>query len=77
VTNETSPDFVALPIGTDVASIEIILLRLESDGIRVSVEPDLSSLSGVDEEGFRLLVRPEDVEAVAPVLEAAGIDIPR
>jgi len=75
VTDETHPDLVALPVGTDVATIEIILLRLESDGFPVSVEPDLSSLSALDEEGFRLLVQEEDVEAVRPVLRAAGIDI--
>jgi hypothetical protein len=77
VTNTNPDDLVALPLGTDVGSIEIILARLESDGIPVSVEPDLSSLSGVDEEGFRLLVHPDDVEAVTPVLRAAGIDIAR
>ena len=73
--DEPSPEVVALPIGVDVGTIEIILARLQSDGIPVTVEPDLSSLSAVDEEGFRLLVRAEDVEAVAPVLEAAGIDV--
>jgi hypothetical protein len=75
VTNATPDDLVALPIGTDVGSIEIILARLESDGIPATVQPDLSSLSAVDEEGFRLLVHPDDVEAVTPVLEAAGIDV--
>jgi hypothetical protein len=74
--SEPSPsDIVELPLGVDVGSIEIILLRLESDGIPVTVEPDLSSLSGVDEEGFRLMARAEDVPAILPVLEAAGIDI--
>jgi hypothetical protein len=77
VTNANPDDVVALPLGTDVGSIEIILARLESDGIPVTVEPDLSSLSGVDEEGFRLLVRTDDVEAVTPVLRAAGIDVAR
>ena len=47
-----------------------------ADGIPVTVEPDLSSLSAVDEEGFRLMVRAEDVPAVVPVLQAAGIDTP-
>jgi len=41
------------------------------------VEPDLSSLSAVDEEGFRLMVRAEDVAAVVPVLDAADIDTAR
>ena len=77
MTNANPDDVVALPLGTDVGSIEIILARLESDGIPVTVEPDLSSLSGVDEEGFRLLVRTDDVEAVTPVLRAAGIDVAR
>ena len=40
----------------------------------MTVEPDLSSLSAVDEEGFRLMVRAEDVPAVIPVLQAADID---
>ena len=76
MTNETNPDdVVELPIGTDVGAIEIILARLRSDGIEVTVEPDLSSLSAVDEEGFRLMVRREDVPAVAPVLQAAGIAV--
>jgi hypothetical protein len=74
VSDESPSDLVELPVGTDVGTIEVILARLESDGIPASVEPDLSSLSAVDEEGFRLLVRAEDVPAVMPVLRAAGID---
>jgi hypothetical protein len=74
VSDESPSDLVELPVGTDVGTIEVILARLESDGIPASVEPDLSSLSAVDEEGFRLLVRAEDVPAVMPVLQAAGID---
>jgi hypothetical protein len=74
MSDESVPDLVKLPVGTDVGTIEIILARLHSDGIPVSVEPDLSSLSAVDEEGFRLMVRAEDVEAVMPVLQAADID---
>jgi hypothetical protein len=75
VTNQTPPDVVELPVGTDVGTIEVILARLQSDGIPVDVVPDLSSLSAVDEEGFRLVVRSDDVAAVAPVLRAAGIDV--
>jgi hypothetical protein len=75
VSNESIPDVVELPVGTDVGTIEVILARLQSDGIPVTVEPDLSSLSAVDEEGFRLVVRTDDVVAVVPVLQAAGIDI--
>jgi hypothetical protein len=75
VSDESLPDLVELPVGTDVGTIEIILARLQSDGIPASVEPDLSSLSAVDEEGFRLMVRSEDVPAVVPVLQVAGIDI--
>ena len=74
MSDESPSDLVELPVGTDVGTIEVILARLESDGIPASVEPDLSSLSAVDEEGFRLLVRAEDVPAVMPVLQAAGID---
>ena len=74
MSNEPSPDLVELPVGTDVGTIEVILARLQSDGIPASVEPDLSSLSALDEEGFRLLVRADDVVAVEPVLRAAGID---
>ena len=74
MSDETSSDLVELPVGTDVGTIEIILARLQSDGIPATVEPDLSSLSAVDEEGFRLMVRAEDVPAVVPVLQAAGID---
>jgi hypothetical protein len=79
MTNEGHPDLVALPLGTDVGTIEVILARLRADGIPVTVEPDLSSLAAMDEEadGFHLLVQPEDVEAVAPVLEAAGIEVER
>lgn len=75
VTDEPSPEVVELPIGVDVGTIEVILARLRSDGIPVTVEPDLSSLSGVDEEGFRLMAQADDVPAILPVLEAAGIDI--
>jgi hypothetical protein len=76
VTDETTPDDVAeLPVGTDVGTIEVVLARLTSDGIPVSVEPDLSSMSALDEEGFRLLVRREDLPAVVPVLQAAGIAV--
>jgi hypothetical protein len=74
VSDTSLPDLVELPVGTDVGTIEIILARLQSDGIPASVEPDLSNLSAVDEEGFRLMVRSEDVPAVVPVLQAAGID---
>ena len=74
VSNESPQDTVELSVGTDVGTIEIILARLRSDGIPVTVEPDLSSLSAVDEEGFRLMVRAEDVPAVVPVLQAADID---
>jgi hypothetical protein len=74
VSDESLPDLVELPVGTDVGTIEVIMARLQSDGIPVTVEPDLSSLSAVDEEGFRLMVRAEDVPAVVPVLQAAGID---
>jgi hypothetical protein len=76
VTNENPPDdVVELPVGTDAGVIEVILARLESDGIPVTVEPDLSSLSALDEEGFRLLVNRDDVPAVVPVLQAAGIAV--
>ena len=75
VSDDSPQDLVEVPIGTDVGTIEIILARLQSDGIPVTVQPDLSSLSAVDEEGFRLLVRPEDLPAVAPVLQVAGIDV--
>jgi hypothetical protein len=76
MTNEAHPDLVALDVGTDVGTIEIILARLRSDGIPVTVDPDLSSLSALDEEsGFQLLVRSEDVEATRPVLRAAGIEV--
>jgi len=74
VSDESPSDLVELPVGTDVGTIEVILARLDSDGIPASVEPDLSSLSAVDEEGFRLMVRAEDVPAVVPVLQAAGIE---
>jgi hypothetical protein len=74
VSDESIPEMAELPVGTDVGTIEIILARLRSDGIPASVEPDLSSLSALDEEGFRLMVRAEDVPAVMPVLQAAGID---
>lgn len=74
VSDESPHDTVELPVGTDVGTIEIILARLRSDGIPVTVEPDLSSLSAVDEEGFRLMVRADDVPAVIPVLQAADID---
>ena len=74
VSDESLQDTVELSVGTDVGTIEIILARLRSDGIPVTVEPDLSSLSAVDEEGFRLMVRAEDVPAVIPVLQAADID---
>jgi hypothetical protein len=76
VNHEPIPEVVELPIGFDVGTIEVILARLQSDGIPVTVEPDLSSLSAVDEEGFRLLARADDVEAILPVLQAAGMDIP-
>jgi hypothetical protein len=75
VSDDSLSDLVELPVGTDVGTIEIILARLRSDGIPVTVEPDLSSLSAVDEEGFRLMVRTEDVPAVVPVLRAADIDV--
>ena len=74
MSDESPSDLVELPVGTDVGTIEVILARLDSDGIPASVEPDLSSLSAVDEEGFRLMVRAEDVPAVVPVLQAAGIE---
>ena len=75
VSDESLPDLVELSVGTDVGTIEVILARLQSDGIPATVEPDLSSLSAVDEEGgFRLMVRADDVPAVMPVLQAAGID---
>ena len=74
VSDESLQETVELSVGTDVGTIEIILARLRSDGIPVTVEPDLSSLSAVDEEGFRLMVRAEDVLAVIPVLQAADID---
>ena len=74
MSDESPSDLVELPVGTDVGTIEVILARLQSDGIPASVEPDLSSLSAVDEEGFRLMVRAEDVPAVVPVLQAAGIE---
>jgi hypothetical protein len=76
MTNEAHPDLVALDVGTDVGTIEVILARLRADGIPVTVDPDLSSLSALDEEagGFQLLVRREDVEATLPVLRAAGIE---
>jgi hypothetical protein len=74
VSDESLQDTVELSVGTDVGTIEIILARLQSDGIPATVEPDLSSLSAVDEEGFRLMVRAEDVVAVLPVLQAADID---
>jgi hypothetical protein len=76
MTNEAHPDLVALGVGTDVGTIEVVLARLRSDGIPATVDPDLSSLSAVDEEsGFQLLVRAEDVEATLPVLRAAGIEV--
>jgi hypothetical protein len=74
VTDTSPQDLVQLPVGTDVGTIEVILARLQGDGIPATVEPDLSSLSALDEEGFRLMVRAEDVAAVVPVLQAAGID---
>ena len=76
MTDESHPDLVALPVGTDVGTIEVILARLRADEIPVSVEPDLSSLAALDEEGtgFHLLVHPDDVEAVRPVIDAAGIE---
>src|SRR3954453_13258703 len=74
VTDTSPQDLVQLPVGTDVGTIEVILARLQGDGIPATVEPDLSSLSALDEEGFRLMVRAEDVPAVVPVLQAAGID---
>jgi len=77
VSDESPQDTVEMPVGTDVGTIEIILARLQSDGIPATVEPDLSSLSAVDEEGFRLMVRAEDVAAVVPVLDAADIDTAR
>jgi len=75
MTNEAHPDLVALDVGRDVGTIEIILARLRADEIPVTVDPDLSSLSALDEEaGFQLLVRTEDLEATLPVLRAAGIE---
>ena len=75
MTNEAHPDLIALDVGRDVGTIEIILARLRADEIPVTVEPDLSSLSALDEEaGFQLLVRDEDLEATLPVLRAAGIE---
>ena len=50
MTNEAYPDLVALDVGTDVGTIEVILARLRADGIPVTVDPDLSSLSALDEE---------------------------
>ena len=75
MTNEAHPDLIALDVGRDVGTIEIILARLRADEIPVTVDPDLSSLSALDEEaGFQLLVRDEDLEATLPVLRAAGIE---
>ena len=75
MTNEAHPDLIALDVGRDVGTIEIILARLRADEIPVTVDPDLSSLSAMDEEaGFQLLVRDEDLEATLPVLRAAGIE---
>jgi hypothetical protein len=75
MTNEAHPDLIALDVGRDVGTIEIILARLRADEIPVTVDPDLSSLSALDEEaGFQLLVRKEDLEATLPVLRAAGIE---
>ena len=75
MTNEAHPDLIALDVGRDVGTIEIILARLRADEIPVTVDPDLSSLSALDEEaGFQLLVRDEDLEATLPVLRADGIE---
>jgi hypothetical protein len=78
MTDDAHQELVALPLGTDVGTIEVILARLRADEIPVTVEPDLSSLAALDEEadGFHLLVHPDDVEAVQPVLDAAGIERP-
>jgi hypothetical protein len=75
MTDAAHPDIVELPVGTDVGTIEIVMARLQADGIVATVEPDLSSLSGADEEGFRLIVHRDDLEAVLPVLKAAGIEV--
>jgi hypothetical protein len=76
MTEAPHPDLVALDVGTDVGTIEVILARLQSDGIPATVEPDLSSLNALDEEsGFRLLVHEDDVEATLPVLRAAGLEV--
>jgi hypothetical protein len=75
VTDENQTELAELPVGTDVGTIEVILARLQADGIPVTIEPDLSSLSALDEEsGFRLLAHPDDVAAIMPVLHAAGIN---
>jgi hypothetical protein len=75
MTQAAHPDLVELPVGTDVGTIEVVLARLQGDGIPATVEPDLSSLASVDEEGFRLMVRREDLDATLPVLRAAGIEV--
>jgi hypothetical protein len=66
---------VELPLGYDLGVIEVVLARLRGDGIEVRLEPDELGMVPDDAGGYRLLVHPDDVEAVRPVLDAAGIDV--
>lgn len=64
---------VEIPVGYDLGSIEVVLARLRGDGIEVRLEPDELGMVPDDAGGYRLLVHPDDVDAVRPVLDAAGI----
>jgi hypothetical protein len=66
---------VEIALGYDLGTIEVVLARLRGDGIEVRLEPDELGMVPDDEGGYRLLVHPGDLEAVRPVLLAAGLEL--
>jgi hypothetical protein len=76
--DDDHPELVEVPAGNDPGILEVVVARLESDGIPARIVPDPSSLNALDEErgGFRILLRREDLEAALPVFQAAGLDDP-
>lgn len=74
---ESHPDLVELPAGLDLGALEVVKARLDSDGIPVRIEPDVTGIIPDDADGgYRILLRREDLEAARPVLEIAEIFVP-
>jgi hypothetical protein len=76
MTHAEHPEPVELTVGYDLGTLEIVVARLESDGISARIEPDAVGMVPDDSGGYRLLLHPADLEAARPVLESAGIEVP-